>query len=521
MSRSLTIALLDWSPGWEILLEWMGLPWRLVHNIGELSVERFAVVICNRHLWKEEIEGVEGAARSGLGVLDTGRFLHHVRPESVRSSWVASAFPDQSDPLLTGLPVLDLHGRGTSPRHDPLLKRVLGFVPLGKGTVASLGVDPGLLMEDIQPRSKRFPGVHGKHPAERVARRTKGEIGLLLQRTIARLFHEQGLPVVRKRSFPERAENIFCFRVDSDYGSREQIDSLYDVARASGMPMTWFLHTEGHKGWLDHFASFEGEEIALHCARHKAFPDKEGNLANIREARRAMNGAGLKPVGYAAPTGLWNHGVGEAIDEEGFLYSSEFTLACDALPFYPILPLHRRVNQHFYQALQIPIHPVSVGNLARVGLSDKEMGDYYRTVIERKRYNREPLIFYHHPTHERWDVVEGIIESAREGGVQALTFQGYAEWWKKREEVRFEASYGEGEVVLQSINRDTSVLFDILLPDGRSGIVEHDGSILLSDLKTSMPSSSFQSDIPPHSLRRFSFTVARRALRDALVRMSR
>ena len=523
MNRSLTIGLLDWTPGWEMLLEWTGVPRRPLHNMKDLTVEQLAVVIVNRPLWREECEAVEGFVRSGGALLDIGRFLPRVAPETIRRRWVSSLFPDQSDPLFSGLPLLDLEGRGASPRQASDVEGLLGFVPLGKGIIASLGVDPGPMMEDHRFRMKRFPGVDARHPAERVSRLSKGEIGLLLDRIFLHLFAEQGLPLLRKRRFPDDAENIFCFRVDSDYGSIDQINSLYDLARSTSAPMTWFLHTEGHAGRLARFAEFEGQEIALHCARHRTFPDKERNRRNIADARRALREVGLSAVGYAAPTGLWHHNLAEVIDEEGFLYSSEFTLACDAFPFYPILPLRRRVNTDFYRALQVPIHPISVGNLARVGISDQRMIDYYREVIDRKFHNGESLIFYHHPTHERWNVVEGIIEAAGKKGARPMTFRAWADWWKRREDVSFEAKIEGGRLELRSWGGDLSVRTDVFFPDGTVGRLAEDGGYEISEIDRlqSPEIYRFGGEERIDHLRRFSFTVARRALRDNLTRVRR
>ncbi|MGE3800931.1 MAG: hypothetical protein AB7H80_07920 [Candidatus Kapaibacterium sp.] len=521
MSRSLTIAILNWTPGWEILLEWTGIPWRVVHNTSELTPERFAVVVVNKPLWREERDAVEGFVCEGGSALDVGRFLHYIYPEKIRRGWVTSLFPDQAHQLFSNIPILDLHGRGVSLRQDAELRGLLGFLPVGRGVVGLLGVDPDYILEDRRFRAKRFPGIDGRHPAERVARLGKGEIGLLLRRIFARLFAERGLPLVSRRRFPEGAENVFCFRIDSDFGTRQQIESLYDLARYTSTPMTWFLHTEGHSGWLSRFAEFDGQEIALHCARHRTFSDSERNRVNIEDARGAMRAAGLRAVGYAAPNGLWNHNLAQVIDEEGFAYSSEFTLAYDAFPFRPVLPIGRRVNRHFYRTLQIPIHPVSVGNLARVGISDERMIDYYRNVIDRKQQSQESLIFYHHPTHERWNVVEGIINSTKRVGVRPMTFRAYAEWWKKREEGSVSAMVVEDRLLIHSRGRDRSVWLDILFPDGTITQVEEDGEYNLESLpRETLPETPLRVEKVNH-LRNVSFTVARRALRDYLTRIRR
>ena len=518
MSRSLALAVLDYSPGWELLLEQAGVPHRALQNVADLSPERFAAVIVNRHLWEEELEGVEAFVREGGGALDTGRFLSRLEPGRFRRGRAGSIFPD--DIFETAGP-LDLYCRGVRLREGGELNGFAGIEPRGGGALAWLGFDPGRLMSDSRAALHRFPGLDGRYPAERVSRISKGEIEKVVRRMLVRLYAALGLPFIRKRSFPDDAATVLSFRIDSDYGNDAQISALYDLARSAGISMTWFLHAEAHRGRLERFGTFADQEIALHCWRHRTFRDREENRANIGDGLAALQGAGLEARGFAAPNGIWNHGLAQEIDERGFLYSSEFSLACDALPFRPILPQNRRVNKRFYNAFQIPIHPVSVGNLLRAGMNDGQMAEYYRRVIARKAAAGDPLIFYHHPTHERWGVMEELLlEGVRRGG-RNLTFAEYAAWWRVREKAEVEGMFVDGHIVVRSRDRDPSVRLEAIGPDGRRGMIKEDGATALADLAPHAGLPQSDGLERPKEIREFSWRLKRRALHDWIIRTSR
>lgn len=510
-------------------MEQIGVPCRALQNVNDLKPEQAAVVIVNRYLWEEEVAALDAFVRDGGGVLDIGRLLPRLEPKGFRRGRVGSVFSGNAaeESLLCGdtFP-LDIHSRvirrvGGAREALSELDGLISLEARGKGVVASIGFDPGKLMYDSRAVTKRFPGLGGRYPAERVSCISKGELEKLLRQLLTRLYGELGLPFIRKRSFPDDAPSVLSFRIDSDYGSREQIAELYDLARSTKTGMTWFLHVEAHKEWLDKFGGFVGQELALHCMRHRTFPEWEENRANIAEGLAVLGAAGIGVEGFAAPNGIWNHGLGRVIDEQKFFYSSEFSLAYDSLPFRPILPRNRRVNKRFYKALQVPIHPVSVGNLLRVGMNEAQMTEYYLNVIDRKVNAGDPLVFYHHPTHERWGVIEGLLLAAQQRGARNLTFAEYARWWSLREQADVDATFADGLVTVRSRDRDPSVQLEIIAPDGRQGMIVEDGTTNIAHL-TPRPAlyGNHRLEQPP-AIREFSWRLKRRALHDWIIRTSR
>lgn len=529
LTTSLTVALLDHTPGWHVLLDQIGLTYRVMHNVNELEPESVAVLIVNRHLWFEERERILAYVRAGGAVLDVDSLLREARSGSYRRPYVSSVQIGNDPDLFGDVGLLDLHCRVAIPKGRSVSEGIVGFQPEGMGVIGRLGFDPGRLMLDTRAMARAFVSPGDERPSERVGRTTKGGLEIVVRRMMTRLFHLRGLPFLRKRPFPGDAPSVMCFRIDSDYGSREQIAALYDVATTTDTRMTWFLHVEAHREWLDSFAGFEEQEIALHCFRHRTFATADENRLNIELGLKELASAGIQVTGFSAPNGIWNHNLAEVLDSVPFLYSSEFSLAYDALPFCPMLPIGRRVNAWFYRAMQIPVHPVSVGNLARVRMSEEQMLNYYISVAERKRRAEHPLIFYHHPTHERWDLLAEFLNRLHSYRPAMMTFTEYALWWHGRSNARYAAEVTDNTLTLSFHDRPESVLLDVLLPDGRRGIIREDGGLDLNSVVvgsgTDLGESIDREDpAPPSDLghrQSGTFVVRRRALHDWIIRMSR
>jgi hypothetical protein len=151
-----------------------------------------------------------------------------------------------------------------------------------------------------------------------------------------------------------------------------------------------------------------------------------------------MVSAGLAPEGFAAPYGIWNIALAAAVDDIGFTYSSEFSYAYDALPFFPATPVRQ------FSTLQVPVHPVCLGSLRRVGYAEPQMQKYMTAVINRKLSRREPLFFYHHPRDRFVGALDHLFSVLQERSESNMTMGEFARWWKKRLRVRFEADEHAG-----------------------------------------------------------------------------
>jgi hypothetical protein len=118
-------------------------------------------------------------------------------------------------------------------------------------------------------------------------------------------------------------------------------------------------------------------------------------------------------------------------------YSSEFSYDYDNVPSYPF------INNHFTSVLQLPIHPICPGSLRRSGYTEEEMVEYFISLIDKKLSLREPICFYHHPTHHFTEVFDIVFQYIRENHIHACSYSEYALWWMKRNNVQIHFTFDE------------------------------------------------------------------------------
>jgi hypothetical protein len=237
-----------------------------------------------------------------------------------------------------------------------------------------------------------------------------------------------GRPLLRKAYYPEGVNNIFMFRVDSDYGTQEAVQSLIDTCQTHEMPSTWFLHTEAHKGWLDLFVNPD-IEVAVHGVRHQSRGSTEALLRNILQAKADIEReTDLKPVGVAMPFGRYNSQIAEVYRQCNHLfdYASDFGFDSDNLPHWP--------SDH--EPLQVPIHPICPGSFRRTKATEQDIQRYFLEKWTKAMTRGEPFIFYHHPMQGDSGVLQqlfGLVSEQKSRGlVETWTVKQWAAWWTHR-----------------------------------------------------------------------------------------
>jgi len=425
------IGLLGQSSTWEQIVRQEGVPWRIVDLSAGVLSEQCSVLVVACPLTTPQVAAVEEYLRCGGGVVGYAEHLAcvggtYTRPE--RLEYLVSE-PHESQPF--DVHMLDLGCDGAVPHEANLLRTqsnsfAMFAGPLCGGVGVMLPFDVSTAVSDSRTATKHFYFMRDRLPKERVALVSKGEVRQLLHRSFEYLHHTRNLPYAHLSYFPGGDKNLFSFRIDTDGAQRTDIDSLYDVARDTQISMSWYLDVKSHENWLHHFRHMPGQEFGIHCYEHETYPTYEANLKNIARAQRTMEAAGIRAVGFTSPFGMWNPELARAVDEFGFEYSSEFSYAYDTYPLYP------EAGNVRFKTLQVPIHPICIGSLLKVGYTEEQMKEYYRMVIDQKLARNEPLFFYHHPTHRCWDVVRFIFDYVQQKGIRNTTFADYARWWKKR-----------------------------------------------------------------------------------------
>lgn len=516
MISRLTIGVVSLQPGVRILLGQLGVRFEAIARWDAISPADYSAIIINASIDSSQVDAVDAYLKAGGAIIDTGHFLPKVEFGKISQRAFRTLVRGRDEEIFRDIWLVDLDR--TLRCHDDA-RHLDGLVHLtswGDGAIAYIPLDIHRLLTDSESRRQQFYTPYSRFPNEIVAAVSKGEIRKIFERGMRWLHEMRGLPYIHRWYFPDRLPSIFAYRIDSDYGTREQVLALHDAARRHAVRMTWFVHVEAHREYLEIFKEMErdGAEIGVHCFRHRTFKGFEENEANIREAAHMLAEIGAEATGYAAPNGFWNEGLAGAIDHHRFEYSSEFSLDYDNLPFHPW------ARGAFVRALQVPAHPVCIGSLLRVKASDEEMKRYFRWIIARRLEEHEPAVLYHHPGHEKADVMEDSFLHARELGLRNITMGEYAAWWRRRDAVRYDASYHDGTITLRLHEHDRSVSLALRGPDGRIGFIDEDGEHNIDRIEmTPAPERTLEMPDDIAKVRRFNPLLLRYGIEDFNSRM--
>ncbi len=495
----LRIGLVTHSFGWEQLCAQEGIAFEVLDLSSQRVANECSILVVNRELNRNERNIVEQYLRNGGAVIGFTQHLLHIGGTEGMEQQVKYIVAERDD-IFPSIHLLDVGVQGLVPRSANALRTdtntfAVAAGPLIGGHTVVLPFDVDMLMHDARPAGKSFYFKLDRLPSERVSLVDKGELRQLVHSAFTYLHHVRGIPYVHAWYFPKNRQNVFAMRIDSDGGTKEEVDALYRVGRDYSVGMSWFLDVRSHEQWLDHFKHFVGQEIGLHCYEHQTYPTFDANMKNISDGLQQMRRVGLAPSGFTAPFGIWNPGLAQAVDQAGLEYSSEFSYAYDSFPLFAETMGTR------YNTLQIPIHPVCIGSMLRVGYSDVQMREYFAMVVRRKLFRNEPLFFYHHPSHRQCEVLRDLFSLIREHNIESMTMGEYARWWKRRISTFFTITL-DGSIL--RVDGSASISDDVYLrivdPKGQEAIVSASGSM---DLKSGLPWITPAAAVrPPSDIRR-------------------
>jgi hypothetical protein len=472
--------------GWKTLLQQIGIPHTVVENT--LLPQEFSAVVVSDTINDRESEMLRQYLALGGAVLCTTNMYARLRNTTAQLMDVEYLYPaPQSSFRSVG--IIDVHSRCQLAWNANELKTNRGSLSAYVGTrpndiVIALPFDPSLVLSDRRTAVKSFYSPERRLPFETVSLVSKGEIRMLVADCLEVLHHHRGLPFVHVWPFPHHARSFFCFRIDTDYGTDEQMNTLASVIHRNGISATWFVDAKSHEHVMKYYKEMHKQEIGVHCFEHQTFPDYERNLQNIHSAKKVLQDAKIEVKGFAAPFGAWNEELSRAVADCGFEYSSEFSYDYDNLPVVPRLGKGRGV-------LQLPIHPICIGSLKRHGYDDAQMIRYFQSIIQRKLLTREPIIFYHHPKDGHHKVLEWIFQEIRQNHIPHKTMGEYARWWNMRTASLPEFRYTKGSIHLRGLQRDRSWYVRISQPNGSEAILPASKQIILETIRWSTPPPSW------------------------------
>ena len=206
---------------------------------------------------------------------------------------------------------------------------------------------------------------------ERVARHAKARIRRRLIDRLREAVTAAGGVWIRLAPFPYPYRSAFSFRADLD----EPVADDYHRFAAARTPLadccTHFVSTHAYAHHPSVLRDLKDHDTQSHGHFHHVYRDPEANRVNLERAHRILGSFGFEPTGFAAPHGRWSAGLDDALEDFGYLYSSDFQLGYDDFPFFPWK------GDRFSRVLQIPVHPVCEGLFLEAGVADGQaIGEY-------------------------------------------------------------------------------------------------------------------------------------------------
>ena len=433
MEKELKTGIFELSISWQSILNQIGVSYSLVSDRKDISPYNFSLIVINRPVSSEELEKIKEYVNSGGAIIDEGYCIDKLINGKIEKNKIGYLVPGKP-PFTQSLGIIDIYSYVLTFSKAQYLEKTLFIGNIGNGLVSFLGLNINTLLFDTRSKRKEFYSTSLRFPNEETSTVTKGDITRLIFILMRHLHISRNIPFVHKWFFPGKAENIFLFRIDSDYGRKHQIKQWYEIGKSNNIKYTWFLHVSAHKDWLKIFHEFKDHEIAVHGYDHFASNNYHIYKQDIQKALNTLKNNGFTCSGYASPYGIWNRAVNSACEEFDFSYSSEFSYIYDSLPIQSV------INNKRSPVLQIPIHPVCIGSLNNAKANEMEMVDYFTNEFQKQISKHNPLIFYDHVTHNYPDVLTEIFKNIQTLNIPSLTFNEFSVWWKKRENNVFSAS---------------------------------------------------------------------------------
>lgn len=226
--------------------------------------------------------------------------------------------------------------------------------------------------------------------------------------------------------------NIFCMRIDADEYHAETISSFNSLFSKYYEAVTIFVNASNFYNQRDLIKKWhnEGMDIQSHGFYHHTYADYASNRYNIHKARIFFEGLGIKTNGFVSPTGRWNPSLSQALEDEGYGYSSEFSYDYMGLPSYPSL------GNQISNVLEIPVFPVAPELFLNTGINDIDrIVAYYTKGIDEMKACGLPVIIYAHTS--RYNEVPVILSkiagyALSDKGLTPANMSSFYEWWKNK-----------------------------------------------------------------------------------------
>jgi hypothetical protein len=268
---------------------------------------------------------------------------------------------------------------------------------------------------------------------ERVARHARAPIRRRLIDRLRQVVTAAGGVWIRLAPFPYPYRSAFSFRADLDEPLADDYFRFAAARTTLADCCTHFVSTHAYAQHPSVLRDLKELDTQSHGHFHHVYRDPEANRVNLERAHRILGSFGIDPTGFAAPHGRWSIGLDDALEDFGYLYSSDFQLGYDDFPFFPWK------GDRFSRVLQVPVHPVCEGLFLEAGIPDGQaIGEYLADVVASRLAAGELAIAYGHPERRLGRMPEVLSAIARtvesSSLVWRVTFAALARWWRWRAE---------------------------------------------------------------------------------------
>lgn len=491
------------SLGWQQILDQEKVNYEIVTGLSDLVHN--SVIIIAQSLKGKEITEIRDFLEKGGSILADFAALKSFLPDFNYRQGKTSYIVPTSDEIFHNVSLLDIGQKCF--KQSSVSAQTVYMGNLGKGKIIALPfeLDQALLNTSAKPKFFYFPSR--KFPYETVAEVGKGGIRKLAINCLRALFQQQNLYYYHLWYYPNSLSSMFTFRVDTDFSPWQQIETVIKLARENELSFTWFINTRTQEGDLAKFAKLKksNQDIQLHCYNHNVFPDYLPNRNNIEKGKELLKNAGIEPIGFAGPFGEWNENLAQVLEDLGFEYSSEFALAYDDLPSYPIKAVKKS------KVLQIPIHPICVGRLLQAGLDFNQIFVYFRRYIDFCYQAREPIMIYDHPHRihqipQVFDIIFKKIKSMK--NIWLTNFTQFRQWWQQREAITYDATIEKEQLKVMTNSDNPIFSLHIVSPSGQETFVPlKNGVYNLTGLSWSSIPAGIKADPEIESIRKGAFML--------------
>jgi len=202
-------------------------------------------------------------------------------------------------------------------------------------------------------------------------------------------------------------KGLYCLRMDADEYTPGSFSEYYGLFEKYKKAMTIFFNVNSFREAKSEIKRcYEtGIDVQSHAFYHYTYNDYRSNRYNIKKAKDFLSDMGIDTVGFASPMGKWNACLMEALEDEGYRYSSDFSYDYFGFPSYPM------IRGKKCGVLEIPIFSVAPELFfLPQKISVEAIAQYFMKAVDELASRGIPVILYGH-TDPKMPEIPFILEA--------------------------------------------------------------------------------------------------------------